>query len=341
MTKLFIVGVDLAKGVFQVHGVASTGEVLLRKKLSRAQFARFLAEIPRCIVAMEACASAHYWGREAHSAGHELRLVPAAYVKPFVKRHKSDAVDAEAISEAALRPSMRFVPVKTPEQQAQAMLFRTRETFVRQRTQTINALRAHLAEFGVILRLRIRNPDTFRREVDEKVVALPQLAQSLAERLLEQIATISKQVAALDQDIKAHARSSHDAQLMQTMPGVGPMSAMAVEAFCPPVKNFRSGRDFAAWLGLVPRQHSTGGKERLGRVTKMGQKDVRRLLIIGAMSVINSIERRKRCVEPWLARMLETRPRMVVAVALANRMARRLWAMLTTGQQYRIPGASV
>lgn len=341
MSEVFIVGVDLAKRVFQIHGATATGEVLFRKKLSRAQFAKFLDDMPACIVAMEACASAHHWGRKAQTAGHEVRLVPAAYVKPFVKRHKSDAVDAEAITEAAQRPSMRYVPVKTPEQQSQAMLFRTREMFVRQRTQTINALRAHLAEFGIVLRLRIRNPDTFASEIEEKAAALPELARSLADCLLKQIATISEQVSALDMKIKAQARSSPDAQLMRTMPGVGPMSAMAVEAFCPPAKNFKSGRDFAAWLGLVPRQHSTGGKERLGRVTKMGQKDVRRLLIIGAMSVINSIERRKRCVEPWLARMLEARPRMVVAVALANRMARRLWAMLATGQEYRIPGAAI
>ena len=340
MSELFIVGIDLAKRVFQLHGADAAGKALYRKRLSRAQFAGFLAGTPRCIIAMEACASAHHWGREAQSAGHEVRLVPAGYVKPFVKRHKSDTVDAEAITEAALRPSMRFVPVKNSEQQAQAMLFRTREMFVRQRTQAINALRAHLAEFGIVLRLRIRNPDTFKREVEEKASVLPDLARSLTERLLEQIASISKQVSALDTEIKLCSKSSRDAQLMQTMPGVGPMSAMAVQAFCPPAQNFRSGRDFAAWLGLVPRQHSTGGKDRLGRITKMGQKDVRRLLIIGAMSVINSIERRTRCVEPWLARMLETRPRMVVAVALANRMARRLWAMLTTGQEYQIRGSA-
>ncbi len=337
MSEVFIVGVDLAKRVFQLHAADVGGHAIYRKKLSRAQFAKFLAEAPRCVIAMEACASAHHWGREAQSAGHEVRLVPAGYVKPFVKRHKSDAVDAEAITEAALRPSMRCVPVKTPDQQSQAMLFRTREMFVRQITQIINGLRAHLAEFGIVLRLRIRNPDTFRREVKEKSDVLPDLAGSLAECLLGQIASISEQISALETEIEQRSRSSRDAQLMQTMPGVGPMSAMAVQAFCPPAENFRTGRDFAAWLGLVPRQHSTGGKERLGRVTKMGQKDVRRLLIIGAMSVINATERRKRCVEPWLTRMLETRPRMVVAVALANRMARRLWAMLATGQDYRVP----
>ena len=340
MSEVSIIGVDLAKRVFQVHGADTTCEVEYRKKLSRAQFFKFLHEEPSSIVAMEACASAHHWGREAMLAGHEIRLVPARYVKPFVKRHKSDAVDAEAITEAALRPSMRFVAVKAVEQQAQAMLFRTRELFVRQRTQLINSLRGYLAEFGIVLRLRIRNADTLKREVEEQAKILPDLATRLTEQLLAQIGSTSGKIAGLDHAIKAQAKTSTEARRMQTMPGVGPMSAIAVSAFCPPASNFRTGRDFAAWLGLVPRQHSTGGKERLGRITKMGQKDVRRLLIIGAMSVINSIERWKRCAEPWLARMLETRPRMVVAVALANRMARRLWAMLMTGQIYRIRGAT-
>lgn len=219
------------------------------------------------------------------------------------------------------------------------MLFRTRELFVRQRTQPVNSLRGYLAEFGIVLRLHIRNAETLKHEVEELAHTLPEEARRLAERLLVQIATTSKEVGRLDHAIKRHARTSEETQLMQTMPGVGPMSAVAISAFCPPARNFRTGRDFAAWLGLVPRQHSTGGKERLGRITKMGQKDVRRLLIIGAMSVINSIERWRRCAEPWLARMLESRPRMVVAVALANRMARRLWAMLITGQIYRIRGA--
>jgi transposase len=339
MSEAFIIGIDLAKRVFQIHGADAAGKVLYRRKLSRPQFNKFLNEHPSCIFAMEACASAHHWGREALAAGHEVRLVPARYVKPFVKRHKSDVVDAEAITEAAMRPSMRFVPVKAPEQQAQAMLFRTRELFVRQRTQLINSLRGYLAEFGIVLRLRIRNADILKREVEEQAHKLPDEAKRLAERLLAQIETISAEVEGLDHSIKMHAKTSEETRLMQTMPGVGPMSVIAISAFCPPAKNFRTGRDFAAWLGLVPRQHSTGGKERLGRITKMGQKDVRRLLIIGAMSAINSIERWKRCAEPWLARMLETRPRMVVAVALANRMARRLWAMLMTGQIYRIRGA--
>lgn len=201
---------------------------------------------------MEACASAHHWAREALAAGHEVRLVPARYVKPFIKRHKSDVVDAEAITEAAMRPSMRFVPVKTPEEQAQAMLFRTRELFVRQRTQLINSPRGYLAEFGIVLRLRIRNADTFKREVEGVAYILPDEAKALAERLLAQIDTTSQEVGRMDHAIKVHASTSEDTRLMQTMPGVDPMSALAVSAFCPPAKNFRTGRDFATWLGLVP-----------------------------------------------------------------------------------------
>lgn len=340
MSEVFIVGVDLAKRVFQLHGADAAGRAVFRKKVSRAQFAKFLNTAPRCIVAMEACASAHHWGREAAAAGHEVRLVPARYVKPFVARHKSDAVDAAAITEAAMRPSMRFVSVKSEEQQARAMLFRTRQLFIRQRTQLINSFRGHMAEFGVVLRLRIRNAHTLGREFEKVAGALPEMALELARRHLGQIEAVSRELAALDKEITEFSGTAKETRLMQTMPGVGPMSAMAIQAFCPPAGIFRSGRDFAAWLGLVPRQHSTGGKERLGRITKMGQKDVRQLLIVGAMSVINAIARRKHCDEPWLARMLETRPRMVVAVALANRMARRLWAMLTRGQPYQIRGAA-
>lgn len=207
MSEVFIIGVDLAKRVFQVHVADASSKIICRKKLSRPQFAAFLREQPNCIVAMEACASAHHWGREALAAGHEVRLVPARYVKPFVKRHKSDVVDAEAITEAAMRPSMRFVPVKTPEQQAQAMLFRTRELFVRQRTQLINSLRGYLAEFGIVLRLRIRNVGILKREVEELAHTLPDEAKRLADRLLAQIKTTSTEVEELDHSIKMRAKN--------------------------------------------------------------------------------------------------------------------------------------
>tara|TARA_R110002051_G_C8748575_1_gene499968 strand:- start:2611 stop:3480 length:870 start_codon:yes stop_codon:yes gene_type:complete len=289
---------------------------------------------------MEACGSAHYWGRVAQAAGHEVRLIPALYVKPFVKRHKNDAIDAEAIVEAASRPSMRTVAVKDEDQQAQAMLFRTREMFVRQRTQLINAVRAHLAEYGIVLPQQRRNGRLFAERCRAEFGTAPEAVISMVEAYLRQIEAVDREIAELDVKIKKGALRNADARRLQTMPGIGPMSAMAIQAFCPPAQNFRKGRDFAAWLGLVPRQHSTGGKDRLGRITKMGQRDVRKLLIIGAMSVISASERKGRCEDPWLAHMLEKRPRMVVAVALANRMARRLWAMMSKEQNYEIQVAA-
>lgn len=295
-----------------------------------------LSELPPCIVAMEACGSAHHWGRVAQAAGHEVRLIPALYVKPFVKRHKNDAIDAEAIVEAASRPSMRTVAVKDENQQAHAMLFRTREMFVRQRTQLINAVRAHLAEYGIVLPQQRRNGRLFAERCRAEFGSAPEPVISMVEAYLRQIEAVDREVAELDVKIKKGALHNADARRLQTMPGIGPMSAMAIQAFCPPAQNFQKGRHFAAWLGLVPRQHSTGGKDRLGRITKMGQRDVRKLLIIGAMSVISASERKGRCDDPWLANMLEKRPRMVVAVALANRMARRLWAMMTKEQDYEI-----
>lgn len=263
MSEVFIIGVDLAKRVFQVHVADASGKIICRKKLSRPQFAKFLREQSNCIVAMEACASAHNWGREALALGHEVRLVPARYVKPFVGRHKSDVVDAEAITEAATRPSMRFVPVNTPEQQAQAMLFRTRELFVRQRTQLINSLHGYLAEFGIVLRLRIRNADTLKSEVEELAHTLPDEAKRLVERLLAQIKTISAEVEGLDHSIKIHAknvrRNATDADHAWRRPDVCHRNF----GLMPTREQLSNGRDFATWLGLVPRQHSTGGKERL------------------------------------------------------------------------------
>jgi len=336
MEDLHILGVDLAKHTFAICGTDKQAYVKFRKKLTRPQFQKTLSELPPCIVAMEACGSAHHWGRVARAAGHEVRLLPALYVKPFVKRHKNDAIDAEAIAEAASRPSRRTVAVKDESQQAQAMLFRTRELFVRQRTQLINAVRAHLSEYGIILPQQRRNGRAFAKRCRDELNAAPEAVSEMAEAYLRQIETVDIEVAALEVKIKKGALKTPEARRMQTMPGIGPMSAMAIQAFCPPAENFHKGRDFAAWLGLVPRQHSTGGKDRLGRITKMGQRDVRKLLIIGAMSVISASERKGHCDDPWLARILTRKPRMVVAVALANRMARRLWAMLTTERDYEI-----
>jgi transposase len=336
MSELHIVGVDLAKRVFQVHGACNSGYVKFRKKLTRSQFEKFLAELPPCIIAMEACSTAHYWGRLAESVGHEVRLIPAIYVKPFAKRHKSDVIDAEAIAEAAIRPSMRFVAVKSTDQQAQAVIFRSRELLLRQRTQLINALRGHLAEFGVLLPKARASIRKIMQRCESLADELPTAVRNMASRFVRQIEELTAEIAVLDRDIKMSALRTNASKRLQTMPGVGPITAMAIQAFCPPPAAFRTGRDFAAWLGLVPRQHSTGGKERLGRVTKMGQSDVRRLLVTGAMSVIMASEKTGRCADPWLENMLAKKPRMVVAVALANRMARRLWAMMAKERDYEI-----
>ncbi|SHH80845.1 IS110 family transposase [Marivita hallyeonensis] len=340
MSKLHILGVDLAKRTFAACGTCNKGCVIFRKKLTRSQFQKMLSDLPPCIVAMEACSSAHHWGRMARAAGHDVRLIPPLYVKPFVKRHKNDAIDAEAIAEAASRPSIRTVAVKDEDQQAQAVLFRTRELFVRQRTQLINAVRAHLAEYGIILPQQRRNGHAFASRCRTELDAAPSEVINIVHAYLRQIESVDTEVAAFDVKIKKGALRNGKARRMQTMPGIGPMTARAVQAFCPPTENFRKGQDFAAWLGLVPRQHSTGGKDRLGRITKMGQRDVRKLLIIGAMSVISASERKGHCDDPWLARMLMRRPRMLVAVALANRMARRLWAMLAEGCDYDIRAAA-
>ncbi len=336
MSELHIVGIDLAKRVFHVHGSDVSGHVVFRKKLSRAQFEAFLGQLPKCIVAMEACGSAHHWGRTADRFGHDVRLIPVQHVKPFVKRHKNDAIDAAAIAMAALHPSTHFVVVKTEEQQAQAMLFRTRELFVTQRVQLTNALRAHFAEHGVVFAQTRSQTRTFLQNCWDVLERLPQPVAQLARSYMRQVESIDIEIGILDVKIKRRALQNAESKRLQTMPGLGPQGALAVQAFCPPATIFQSGRDFAAWLGLVPRQHSTGGKDRLGRITKMGQRDVRRLLIIGANAVIGASERRGHCEDQWLANMLRRKPRLVVAVALANRMARRLWAMMVKEQDYDI-----
>ena len=338
--QVSIIGIDLAKRSFQLHGARVDGSVAFRRKLGREKILDFLSSQPRCEVALEACASAHYWGREILELGHDVKLVPPIYVKPFVKRHKNDSADAQAICEAAQRPTMRFVAVKTEEQQSRGMLFRTRDLLVRQRTQTINALRGHLAEFGLIAP---QGPAQVRRlesALEDPGSALPGLVLDLGRLLLVQIAGLDAKINELEKDIRVRARQDEEAKRLMTIPGIGPITAMAIQAFAPPMESFRRGRDFAAWLGLVPRQHSTGGKPRLGKISKMGQRDLRRLLITGAMAVVSWASRCGRTNDPWLAGMLARKPRMLVAVALANRMARIAWALMTSKESYRAPAAA-
>lgn len=290
---------------------------------------------PRCVVAMEACGSAHHWGREIARLGHEVRLIAPVYVKPFVKRQKNDAADAEAICEAAQRPSMRFVPVKSEAQQASALLFRTRDLLVRQRTQAINALRGHLYEYGIIAPKGTGHVARLMAVIDE--ADMPDAARAMLKVLGQTIAALEAQIGGLDRAIASRAREDETARRLMTIPGIGPVTATALAALARPADSFRRGRDFAAWLGLTPLQHSSGGRQRLGRTSKMGERSLRRLLIIGASAVASQASRRGAQPGSWLQRMLSTKPRMLVIVALANKLARIAWALMAKNQIYRAP----
>jgi len=337
MKEVSIIGVDLAKQVFQLHGATAEGEVVFRKKLSRKQFLAFMQSQPGCRVAMEACATAHHWARTLTGLGHEVRLIAPKFVKPYVKNQKNDMADAEAIAEAASRPTMRFVEVKSTEQQGLGMIFRLRDLLVGQRTQTINALRGHLAEFGIVAGKGRENVDRLRSALgrDEEASDLPASVRHMAQLCLDQIDDLSRRIVELDAQIAAASRRSTFSARLQKMPGIGPITAMALAAFAPLMENFRRGRDFSAWLGLVPRQHPSGGKQRLGRTSKSGQRDIRRLLIIGAMAVISGAKARPPAENSWLGRILARKPRMLAAIALANKMARMLWAMITKDEEFR------
>jgi transposase len=331
---------DLAKHVFQVHGASASGAVLFRKKLRRNQVLTFFAGLTPCRVAMEACASAHHWGRAIGELGHEVRLIPPAYVKPFVKRQKNDMADAEAICEAAQRPTMRFVAVKSETKQAAAVIFRTRDLLVGQRTQVINALRGHLGEYGLIAPQGPSHVERLIMQVEDPESGIPEAARTCLLRLVDVLRRVQTEIAELDKEIAARAKADGVARRLMTIPGIGPLIATAIEALAPDSETFRSGRDFAAWVGLTPVQRSTGGKERLGRTSRMGERSLRRLLIIAASGLVRWAKRKGAPAGSWLGRMLARKPPMLVIVALANKNARVAWALLTKGGIYRAPAVT-
>jgi len=333
------IGLDLAKSVFQAHGEDAAGAVVFRKRLRRGQVLEFFASQPACIVAMEACGGSHHWRREIGNLGHTVRLIPPAYVKPFVKRQKNDAADAEAICEAAQRPSMRFVAVKTATAHAAAVVFRTRDVLVRQRTQIINALRGHMAEFGVIVAQGPAHVAKLMMAVADPAAPLPDAARPILDILIETLRSLDVKIRRLDVEITRRAKEDEVARRLMTIPGVGPVIATALAALAPPAETFKRGRDFAAWLGLTPRQRSTGGKQKLGETSKMGERSLRRLLIIGASTVLRWAARKGVPAGSWIARMLARKPPMLVRVALANKMARIIWALMAQGGIYRAPVA--
>jgi transposase len=340
MQQVASVGLDLAKQVFQVHAASADGGVVARRRLRRADVIGFFAKLPPCLVGMEACGGAHHWAREIAALGHQVRLMPPTYVKPYVKRGKTDAADAEAICEAVARPTMRFVPVKTVEQQAAAMVLKTRELLVRQRNQAINALRSHLAELGIVAGPgRAKVPALIAIVRDEKDGQLPVAARTALRELADTVEAMAERVETLERAIVARVRQDDDMRRLTTIPGVGPIAAASLRALVPDPRGFSSARHFAAWLGLTPRARSSGGKERLGRISKMGNPTLRTLLVLGATAVLGHA-RRGAPVPAWVTSLMARRPFKVAAVALANKMARTVWALLARGGEYRRPAAA-
>jgi transposase len=331
------IGLDIAKNVFQVHGIDAGEKVVVRKQLRRSQVIAFFAALPPCLIGMEACATAHYWARELRKLGHEVRLMPAKDVKAYLKRNKNDAADAEAICEAVRRPTMRFVQIKSAEQQGALMQHRTRDLLIRQRTQLINALRAHLAELGIVAAQGNEGVKALLAIVaDEEDGRLPIDARASVIVLATQLEVLQKMIGSIEKRIKMQHRTNEASLRVETIPGIGVLGATAIVATAADPTIFRSGRDFAAWIGLVPRQDSTGGKQKLGPISKQGDRYLRRILIVGAIAVLRRAQENPEKY-PWLTQLLARRPFKVVAVALANKMARTAWALLVHGGTYRAP----
>ena len=341
MQKVTTIGVDLAKNVFQVHGVDAEGAIVIRRQLRRGQVLPFFRKLRPCLVGAEACATAHHWAREIGALGHEVRLMPARYVKAYVKRNKNDAADAQAICEAVTRPWMRFVSIKSKEQQSVLMLHRSRELMVRQRTMLINAMRAHMAEFGVVARVGLGGTKELLKVIGNRQdKRIPPLARVCLQGLAVQLISLEREIAVAARRIHGWHRVNKVSQRLETIPGIGPISASALAATITDPYVFKSGRGMAAWIGLVPRQASTGGKARLGRISKQGDHYLRWLLVAGAMAVIRQAKRKGVADPPWLAELIARKPIKVVAVALANKIARVAWALLMHGGTYRRPNVA-
>ena len=327
MQTITTVGLDIAKSVFQVHGVDAAGQVVIRRQLKRRYVLAFFQKLPPCLVGIEACASSHHWSRELQAVGHVVRLMPPAYVKPYVKRQKNDATDAEAICEAVTRANMRFVPTKTPEQQSCLMLHRTRHLFIRQQTAVINAIRAHLAEFGIVAPVGRRGVERLLEiAADANDSQVPEIARTCIAALGAQLRTLKAQILEFDRRITAWHRSNETSKRLDRIPGVGPALATALVATVADPKVFRSGRDFSAWIGLVPKQRSSGGKDKLGSISKRGDRYLRSLFTAGALAVIRYAKIHGTKHRPWLTSLLTRRPTKVAAIALANKLARMAWA---------------
>jgi transposase len=340
MQAITTIGLDIAKSVFQVHGVDAGGQPVIRRQLKRRYVLTFFQRLPPCLVGIEACASSHHWSRELQALGHTVRLMPPAYVKPYVKRHKNDAADAEAICEAVTRANMRFVATKTPEQQSCLMLHRTRHLFIRQQTAVINSIRAHLAEFGIVAPVGRQGVEQLLGIVaDAHDKRLPEIARACVAALGAQLRMLKAQILQFDRMIIAWHRSSEASKRLDEIPGVGPALATALIASVADPKAFRSGRDFSAWIGLVPKQNSSGGKDRLGSISKQGDRYLRSLFTAGALAVIRYAKIHGTKHRPWLAALLARRPTKVAAIALANKLARMAWAMMAKGERYRQPAA--